>query len=69
VDFRGERRSNQTHSSATDPEALLARTSNGREAKLSLAGHVLVENRGGLAVGVEVTRATGTSEWEAALRC
>lgn len=68
VDFRGEKRSNQTHFSATDPDALLARKGNGREAKLSLAGHVLMENRSGLVVDVEVTRATGTSEREAGLR-
>lgn len=68
MDFRGEKRSNQTHFSATDPDALLARKGNGREAKLSLAGHVLMENRSGLVVDVEVTRATGTSEREAGLR-
>ena len=68
VDFRGEKRSNQTHFSATDPDALLARKGNGREAKLSLAGHVLMENRSGLVVDVEVSRATGTSEREVGLR-
>lgn len=45
VDFRDEKRSNETHFSATDPEALLARKGNGREARLRLAGHVLMENR------------------------
>jgi hypothetical protein len=50
VDFRGEKQSNQTHFSATDPEALQARKGNGREARLSLAGHVLMENRSGLVV-------------------
>jgi transposase len=67
VDFHGERRSNQTHSSRTDPEARLARKGKGKEAKLCLAGHVLMENRNGLAVDVLVTQATGTAEREAAL--
>lgn len=62
VDFRGEKRSNETHFSPTDPDALLARKGNGREARLSLAGHVLMENRYGMVVDVEVTRATGSSE-------
>jgi transposase len=68
VDFRGEKRSNETHYSPTDPEALLARKGNGREAKLCLAGHLLMENRSGLVVDIEVTQATGTSEREAGLR-
>ena len=68
VDFRGQKRSNQTHYSPTDPDALLARKGNGREARLSLAGHVLMENRHGLVVDVEVTKATGTSERGAGLR-
>lgn len=62
VDFRGERRSNATHQSTTDPEALLARTGKGREAQLAYRGHVLMENRHGLAVGAAVTRAEGTAE-------
>jgi transposase len=68
VDFRGQKRSNQTHYSATDPEALLARKGIGREARLCLAGHVLMENRSGLVVDVEMTQATGTSEREAGLK-
>jgi transposase len=68
VDFRGTKRSNETHYSTTDPDARLARKGNGREARLSLAGHVLMENRNGMVVDVEVTRATGTSEREAGLR-
>ncbi len=68
VDFRGEKRSNETHYSTTDPDALLARKGNGREARLSLAGHVLMDNRYGMVVDVELTRATGTSEREAGLR-
>ena len=66
-DFRGERRSNATHVSTTDPEALLARKGQGQAAKLSFAGHVLMENRNGLVVDVVLSQATGTSETEAAL--
>ena len=50
VDLHGERRSNLTHQSTTDPEARLARKGAGKEAKLSYAGHVLMENRDGIAV-------------------
>jgi transposase len=67
VDFHGERRSNETHASRTDPDARLARKGKGKEAKLSFQGHILVENRHGLIVDVEVTQATGTAEREAAL--
>lgn len=67
VDFHGERRSNQTHQSTTDPQALLARKGKGKEAKLSYAGHVLMENRHGLAVNGCVTQATGRAEPQAAL--
>jgi transposase len=67
VDFHGERRSNDTHASSTDPDARLARKGKGKEAKLCLMGHVLMENRHGLAVDVLVTRASGTAEREAAL--
>lgn len=67
VDFHGERRSNLSHVSSTDPEAMLARKGQGREAKLCFAGHLLMENRHGLAVDVLVTPATGTAEREAAL--
>jgi hypothetical protein len=52
VDFHGEQRSNDTHCSTTDEGALLARKGKGKEAKLSYAGHVLMENRHGLAVEV-----------------
>ncbi len=68
VDFHGERRANDTHVSSTDGEARLARKGNGREAKLCLAGHLLMENRNGLAVDVIVTLATGTAEREAGLK-
>jgi transposase len=67
VDFHGEKRSNQTHQSSTDAEALLARKGAGKEAKLSYSGHVLMENRNGLVTDVEVLPATGTAEREAAL--
>ena len=51
VNFHGERRSNRTHESKTDPEAKLARKSEGKEAKLSYSGNLLVENRNGLKIG------------------
>src|SRR5207245_770627 len=54
VNFRGERRSNETHESKTDPEALLARKGEGKESKLSYTGNLLVENRNGLIVDAEV---------------
>lgn len=65
--FHGEKRSNKTHESTTDPEARLYRKGNGKESKLCFMGHALMENRNGLAVGVMVTQATGTAEREAAL--
>jgi transposase len=67
VNFHGEARRNDTHQSTTDPDALLARKGNGREAKLSYAGHVLLDNRHGLVANVCVTAATGTAERDAAL--
>jgi transposase len=67
VNFHGESRRNDTHQSTTDPDALLARKGNGKEAKLSYAGHVLLDNRHGLVANVCVTAATGTAEREAAL--
>jgi transposase len=67
VDFRGEQRTNDSHASTTDPKALLARKGPGREAKLCFAGHVLMENRNGLVVDVEITQATGTAERDTAL--
>src|SRR5215469_1848219 len=67
VDFHGERRSNATHQSTTDPEARLAKKGAGKEAKLSFAGHVLMENRNGLAVNGCVTLAEGRAEVEAAV--
>jgi transposase len=67
VNFRGERRSNETHESTTDPDALLARKSEGKESKLSYSGNLLVENRNGLIVDAEVFVANGTAERDAAL--
>src|SRR2546426_902551 len=67
VNFRGEKRSNETHESKTDPDAKLARKSDGKEAKLSYSGNLLVENRNGLIVSSEVFEANGTAERHAAL--
>lgn len=67
VDFRGQKRSNDTHASRTDPEARLYRKGAGQEAKLSHMGHLLAENRHGLIVGVGVSEANGTAERQAAL--
>lgn len=66
-DFRGEKRSNETHASTTDPDARLYRKGGGRESRLCFMGHVLMENRSGLAVDATLTHATGTAEREAAL--
>ncbi len=65
--FRGERRSNETHASATDPEARLARKSGGQESKMGFTGHLPMENRNGLIVDARLTLASGTAEPEAAL--
>ena len=67
VDFHGEKRSNRTHESKTDPEAQLARKGKGKEAKLSYSGNLLVENRNGLIVSSRVWEATGIAERYAAL--
>ena len=66
-DFHKEKRSNETHASTTDPDARLYRKSDGRESRLCFMGHVLMENRNGLAVDAALTHATGTAEREAAL--
>jgi transposase len=65
--FRGERRSNQTHASKTDPDARLYRKGHGQESKLGYLGHVLMENRYGLIVDAMLTQADGTAERDAAL--
>jgi transposase len=67
VNFRGEKRSNETHESKSDPEARLARKGAGKESKLSYSGNLLVENRNGLIVDAEVFQANGTAERDAAL--
>jgi transposase len=67
VDFRGEKRKNQTHESSTDPDARLWTKSRGSQAKLSYMGHVLMENRNGLLLQTFLTEANGRAEREAAL--
>ncbi|MCC2672836.1 MAG: transposase [Armatimonadetes bacterium] len=67
-DFRGERRSNDTHACTTDPDARLFRKAPGKEAKLCFMGHAPMENRNGLIVGAVATRASGHAERLAALR-
>jgi transposase len=66
VNFHGERRSNQTHRSTTDPEARLARKSVAAPAKLCYAGHLLMEHRNALIVDMELTEASGHAERDAA---
>ena len=67
ANFHGERRTNDTHGSTTDPESKLYKKSKGSEAKLAFLGHVMMENRNGIAVDVRVTEANGTAERDAAL--
>ncbi len=67
VNFHGEKRSNETHESTTDPEAKLARKGAGKESKLSYSGHVLMENRNGLCVDFRLAPATGHAERDEAL--
>ncbi len=66
-DFRGEKRSNATHASTTDPDARLYRKGDGQSSRLCFMGHVLMENRNGLVVDAALTHASGTAEREAAL--
>jgi transposase len=66
VDFRGERRTNETHRSTTDPEARLAKKSNGVGAQLCHSGHVLMENRHGLCLDIRVAAADGHAERDTA---
>ena len=68
VDFHGEKRSNQTHESTTDPDSRLMRKGPGKEAKLCYGAHALMENRNGLLVDLEISQATGSAEREAAER-
>jgi transposase len=67
VDFHGQRRTNETHASTTDPDARLARKGDGQTTRLAYAGHVLMENRTGLVVDILITGAMGRAEREAAL--
>jgi transposase len=67
ANFRGEKRSNQTHASTTDPDAMLYRKGPGMEAKLCFIGHALMENRNGLFVDTRLTRVSGHAERLAAL--
>jgi hypothetical protein len=66
VDFHGEKRTNDTHQSTTDPEARLYRKGRGKESRLSFMGHVVMDNRHGLVVSTRYTQATGRAEREAA---
>ena len=67
VDFHGQKRSNETHGSVTDPDARLYRKGEGKEAKLCYMGHALMENRSGLVVEASLSRADGHAERNAAL--
>jgi transposase len=66
-DFHGEKRSNETHASTTDPDARLFRKGKGKEAKLCHMGHIMTENRHGLIVDARLTEANGTAECSTAL--
>jgi transposase len=66
VNFRHEKRTNQTHQPRTDPSARLFKKSRGAEAKLGYLGHVVTENRNGLVVDTRLTLASGTAERDAA---
>ncbi len=65
--FHGQRRSNETHASSTDPDSRLYRKGLGKEAKLSFMGHLLTENRNGLIVDTSVTEAGTRQEWQAGI--
>jgi transposase len=67
VDFKGEKRSNVTHESTTDPDARLYKKAKGQESKLCYLGHLLMENRNGLAVNARITKASGKAERQAAI--
>ena len=68
VNFHGEKRSNETHASTTDPDSRLARKSGGHEARLAYCGNVMIENRHGLVVDAELMQCSGTVERDAAMR-
>jgi hypothetical protein len=67
VDFHGEKRSNETHQSSTDPDARLARKSGGHESKLAYCGNVLIENRNGIVVDTALLQCSGMAERHAAM--
>jgi transposase len=67
VDFKGQERSNDTHASTTDADARLFKKAQGDKSRLCHMGHILMENRNGLIVDIEITNASGTAEREAAL--
>jgi hypothetical protein len=67
VSFHGEKRSNETHASTTDPESRLMRKGFGKEAKLSFSAHALMENRSGLLMDLRIAKADGYAEREVAL--
>jgi hypothetical protein len=67
VDFHGEKRTNDTHESTTDPDAKLARKGKGKEAKLSYSAHALIENRNGLVLDLQMDVADGHAERRNAL--
>lgn len=67
VDFKGEKRSNATHQSTSDPDARLYKKSKGDAAKMAYLGHAVTENRHGLIAAVTVTHASGTAEREAGI--
>jgi hypothetical protein len=67
ANFHGDKRTNETHASKTDPDARLYKKSRGSEAKLSYLGHVMVENRHGFIVEAMLTQADGTAEADAAI--
>jgi len=66
ANFHGEKRSNKTHASTTDDEALLAKKGPGKEARLSYMGHTVMENRNGMIVQAQASQATGVAERETA---
>jgi transposase len=68
VDFKGQSRTNETHRSTTDPDARMARKGNGKEARLSIAGNLLMENRNGLVIDASVDLVEGNYEVDAALK-
>ncbi|UTV80066.1 IS5 family transposase (plasmid) [Acidithiobacillus sp. YTS05] len=67
-DFRGQKRSNDTHASVTDPDCRLYKKASGEASRLAYLGHVLMDNRHGLIAGEQVTKADGTAEVDAAVQ-